>query len=278
MTGPQPDEAEALHAALRRLLEPLARLAVGRGITHAALDDWLRAAMVKAAFEAHPELPAHRRASRVSAATGLHRPEVTRLLAQRQAPSVASKSVASEVFAHWMSAKDYRKDDGTPKTIARLGAAPSFEALAQGVTRDVHPRTVLAELVRLKLASTDEAQDTVTLVADGFVPRGDEPRMAAFLGDNVGDHLSAAVENLLQGGQRHHEQAIYADGLSDPSVREFKQLVRQQWQQLTQALVPELERMVANDAAAGQGSHRIRLGMFGYDAPEDNDQPLKDQS
>jgi hypothetical protein len=272
-----PEPAEALHQALRRVLEPLAKLAVGQGIGYATLDAWLRAALVKEAFEAHPSLPAHRRASRISATTGLHRREVTRLLEEREASAAPKGSLAAEVFAHWRSDPAYQDMQGNPRVVPRLGPAPSFEALAHAITRDVHPRTLLAELLRLELARTREDDDTVALVSEGFVPRGDASRMAGFLGDNVGDHLSAAVDNVLQGGGRHLEQAVYADGLSHESLMEFKQLAMKQWQQVAQALVPELERLLARDEARGGGTHRVRLGLYGYDEPQKSQEKTEDK-
>ena len=50
------------------------------------------------------------------------------------------------------------------------------------------------------------------------MPRGDAGRMLGFLGDNVGDHLSAAVANVLGDGRRHFEQAVFADELSAQSL------------------------------------------------------------
>ena len=71
---------QALQQAIDCLLLPLAKLAVARGLPYAVLDEALRAAVVSVAHAAHPGLPEHRRASRVSAATGLHRREVNRLI------------------------------------------------------------------------------------------------------------------------------------------------------------------------------------------------------
>ena len=109
---------------------------------------------------------------------------------------------------------------------------------------------------------------------EAFVPQGDEIRMLQVLGRNLGNHLQAAVDNLLHDNRSHFEQALFADGLSVASVTEFRQLVRDQWQGLLDALVPALEAMVARDAvpdgAADTGSptetvrHQIRLGLFTF--------------
>lgn len=265
----------ALQAALVRLLGPLAQLAVARGLPFAVVDEMLRAAFVSTAHAAHPGLPEHRRASRVSAATGLNRREVNRLLEQQHAaaragkPVAAPRSPAAMVFAHWRATPAYRTLAGAPRVLPRTGAKPSFESLAHEVTRDVHPRALLEELLRLRLATHDATRDTVALVKHNFVPRGDAEHMARWLGANVGDHLAGAVANMLGREPAHPEQAIAAEGLSAASVAEVRPLLQAHWQRLTDELVPLLERLIEHDAAqAGPdnpNTHRVRFGLYGFD-------------
>jgi len=59
--------------------------------------------------------------------------------------------VSSEVFAHWVSDARYRDRHGEPRVLRRQGRAPSLQSLARLVTRDVHLRSLLDELLRLKL-------------------------------------------------------------------------------------------------------------------------------
>lgn len=260
----------ALLAALARVLAPLARLAVARGLPHAVIDDMLRGAFVASAHAAHPGLPPHRRVSRVAAATGINRREVSRLLqaaeARRDAPP-PPRTPAAMVFAHWRNDPVWRTKDGKPRVLPRTGPALSFEALAHEVTRDVHPRALLEELLRLKLATLDAARDRVALVALDFIPRGDAVRMAQWMGANVGDHLGAAVANLIDNEPLHPEQAIAAEGLSEASVRRVRPLLHKHWQALTEELVPLLERLIEQDAArpAGSNTHRVRIGLYGFD-------------
>lgn len=264
-----PGDAPGLRAAVRALLVPLARYAVARGLPYAAVDELLREAFVAAAHAAHPNLPEHRRVSRISAATGLHRREVTRLLAAdvERAPA-RMRSYPNEVFAHWTTDPQYLDARHHPLALPRLGPAPSFESLAQTVTRDKHPRSLLEELLRLGLATHDAATDRVTLARESFVPSGDRERMDGFLGANVGDHLAAAVENVLGDGRRHFEQAMFADGLSEASLRTLRELVGTQWRALTGELVPALEKMIEDDARQpGDADRRIRIGLFSYEAP-----------
>lgn len=258
-------EQRALLDALRRVLEPLAQLAVARGVPYAAVDSIVKGAFVAAAHAAHPGLPEHRRVSRISAATGINRREVTRLTQAPTTPRAARRSLATEVYTRWLSSLDYRDKKGKPLALPRQGAEPSFETLAQSVTRDVHPRSLLEELVRLQLAQLDTASDTVAIVRDAFVPRGDLARMLGFLGANVGDHMAAAVANVLADGRQHFEQAIFADELSQQSLEAARGLITAQWQALLGAAAPALEKLIEADRAAGRTQdQRLRIGLYTY--------------
>lgn len=268
--GAHPADA-ALLAALQQLLAPLARLVVAKGVPWAVLEELTKQALVQAADAAHPGLLPHRKVSRVSTATGIHRREVTRLIQVlregRLGEPPPRRSLASEVFAHWQGDPLFCDRRGRPRTLPRQAVAdgsPSFESLAQAVTRDVHPRSLLDELVRLGLATWHEADDTVALVRDAFVPRGDAARMLQFLGANVGDHFAAAVDNVLGDDHRHFEQAIFADGLSEASLQQVRASIGPRWQALLAEMVPELEALVARDDGQPDATRRLRLGLYTY--------------
>jgi hypothetical protein len=264
------NEQEALLAALRQVLEPLAELAVQRGLPYAPIEELVRRAFVGAADAAHPDLLPHRKVSRISTTTGINRREVARLLAvirdARAAQQLPQRSVASELFAHWMSDGRYRDRHGEPRVLRRQGRPPSFESLAHAITRDVHPRSLLDELLRLKLAVHDTERDTVELVRDAFVPSEDRVRMLQFLGANIGDHLAGAVTNVLTDGKRHYEQAVFADGLTEASVQEVWAQIGDLWKNLLSTLVPVLEQKVERDQQSEGATQRLRVGLYTFDA------------
>jgi hypothetical protein len=267
---PDPKVDAALQDALSRVLVPVARLAVQRGLSFATVEELLKRAFVDVARSASSGA-AQATVSRVATATGLTRREVTRLTQEAREPSVERPSLATQVFTRWRGDRALRDRRGRSRALPRLGAAPSFEVLAQSVTRDVHPRTLLDELVRLGLARVEESTDEVHLLQDAFVPRGDEARMLTYLGANAGDHLAGAVANVLGDERKHFEQAVFADDLSDPSIDAAKKLVNTQWRAMMAALVPELEALVEADRQALQrnrahpAGRRLRIGLYSYD-------------
>ena len=251
--------------ALQAVLLPLARLCLAQGIPFGLAEELLKHAYVDAARGALSGAAGKRDISRVSTATGLNRREVTRLSGTTSAPAQPRRSPATQAFTKWMSDPALQDMQGQPLALKRQGPAPSFETLAQSVTRDVHPRSVLEDICRLGLARLDEETDTVHLVTDAFVPSEDKARLLSFLGGNVGDHLSAAVANVVSGERQHFEQAIFADELSAESLAEARKLVSAQWKNLLAALVPQLEAMIKADAEAGRAAEqRLRIGLYSY--------------
>ena len=260
----------ALADALALLLLPMARLCLARGLTLSAAVELLKHAFVGAAREAHAGKHGPRDASRVSATTGISRREVTRISQQLVAPKVVKGSAATRVFTRWVGNGRLRGADGFPRPLRRVGRAPSFEALSHSVTHDIHPGVILEELRRLGLVRVDDATDTIHLARDAFVPHEDEGRALGFLGTNVGDHLAAAVENVLAQRPPHMEQAIFADELSDESLAAFGKLVSAQWRTLMSSLAPQLEALVEGDRPeAPRARHRVRVGLYSYHVPMD---------
>jgi hypothetical protein len=224
----------------------------------------------------HSDIPGQRLTSRISTTTGLTRRAVSRLLQQRTARPPQRRSPATELFTRWVSDPSLHT-----QPLPRQGAGPSFEAIAQSVTRDVHPRTLLEELCRLKLARHDEATDTVHLLRDAFVPRGDWDRMVGFLGSNVGDHLRAATANVLGDGGQHLEQAIFADDLSEESLRAAQKLMAQQWRTLLAQVATQLEALIADDRKSQRVQNRsLRIGLYTWSQamPDASPNPSKESN
>ena len=250
---------------LNRLFLPLARLCLANGITFATIEDVLKRAFVQETIALQPDAPMHGTVSRVSTATGLSRREVTRLTKKETSGRLSKPPLAAEIFARWTTDSRWRDHDGMPYILNRQGPAPSFEALAQSITRDIHPRSMLDELLRLGLVRYDEEFDRVSLTRNEFVPRGDSRQMLGFLGDNVGDHLDSAVANVLHDGNRHFEQAVFADELSAESVEALRPLITAQWQALCETMVPAISDFIESDRLSGRvQDQRARIGLYSF--------------
>lgn len=250
-------------SALTTLIEPMAALAVAHGTPLSAVQDIVKLAFVDAARRAHPTLTAHGMVSRISTVTGLNRREVSRITQLDRAAVPARHSPASQVAARWQADPTLQDPSGVPMALPRQGPAPSFESLVHAVTRDVHPRSLLDELSRLGRVQLEG--ETVRLTGKLFVPQGDAERMLGLLGNNVGDHLRAAVANVISPVAPYLEQAVFADGLSPQSADEVEKLARTQWQVLLATMLPSIQKMIVDDEAADRPrDNRVRIGLYSY--------------
>jgi hypothetical protein len=276
--GTLSQEQTLLLEAIDKILQPLSNLCLAKGLSIQAVEERMRYAFVQSAIASLGNQQPQRINSRISASTGLTRREVTRIQAQYGAPAYQSRKIrpssATELFTRWVSDTTMRDANGQPMALPRLASEddlsdkPSFERLAQSITQDVHPRSLLDELCRLGLAVWNVETDTVELLKSAFVPRNDWAHMTGFLGDNLGDHLRAAAANVLGSGKEHMEQAIFADELSVQSLQIFRDLMAAQWERILSDLVPQLEKMISDDKEAGRiQNQRVRVGMYTWSQP-----------
>jgi hypothetical protein len=263
-----PSEHEATLAAVASVLAPLAKLCIGKGIPIQAVEAMTRKAFVMEAAQVLGAGNPDRAISRISTVTGLTRREVTRLCQSETLALPPTRSHANMVLTRWISHPEYTGSDGKPRPLARTGDGASFDGLARGVTQDVHPRSILAELERLGLVEVSEDGSNVSLLTSAFVAHGDWPRLMGFLGENVGDHLHAAVVNVLGSGNEHFEQSLLADELSAQAMVQVRELIARHWSEVLASLGPKLEALMAADKAAGRPQdQQVRIGFFSWTQP-----------
>ncbi len=253
------------------LLEPLAALAIARGVRLPALIDGLKLALVRAALAEADDPGASD--SRLAVMTGVHRKDLRRIRTTGVTARPKGRSLAGQVFARWQADPRYLTTRGRPRVLPRQASdpsQPSFEALVAGISRDVHPRPVLDELVRLRMVETiGPGEARVRLLRHAFVPDADAGQMLQLARDNLADHCAAVAGNLNGGGRRFLEQAIYSDGLTAESARQFNRETLDAWESVFASLMPRLQSLFETDRTSGRPrDHRVRLGMYSLAVPE----------
>lgn len=251
--------AQALHIML-----PLVRFLLRSGVPYGAFADALKTVFVDAARRelARDGMPVTQ--SSLSVLSGVHRKDV-RTLTQDEAAGAPEPGapLASQVFTRWLGDPAYRLR-GKPRVLPRSGPAPSFDTLSRAVSTDVHPRTVLDELVRLGVVRVDG--DDVVPVVSGFVPLEGLDEMLALFSANAADHLAAAVHNLAGAQPRFLEQSVFAHGMTAESAAKLGAVAREAWAKAFATMVDAATERVRHDAEI-EGNHRIRFGAYFYSEP-----------
>lgn len=263
----------SLDAALR-VMAPLVEWLLHEGVTYPQLAIALKKTFLDAAPGVLEVSAAKINDSSVSTLTGIHRKDVREWRSVgRPLPQAKTFGAVMEVFTRWANDHDYCDPHGHPRILDRLGGCGSFEALAASSSNDVHPHTLLREMIRLGIAKRIEADsdsevDKVSLCADALVPKEGAAEMLQLFADNVGDHLAAATHNLSGAAAPMLEQSVFADNLRPESVAAMSALARQLWLNAFHDIVRDATALNDQDRGQPGADQRVRIGMYFYHGPK----------
>lgn len=279
------------------LLEPLVRLLIHHGIDHPRFAAALKRVFVDVALAelggaAAKPANASRRGRRAAAGSGAAGPEPTHtavgLLTGLQRRDVKalregrggarwpakalSPTLPMQAVTRWAHEERYLDAQGRPRPLPMRrpdDGQPSFDELAESLSKDMHAPALRDELVRLGLARDDDG--LVTLLSRDFVPPRDVRQSIGAMSRNAHDHLAAAVTNLLEGQQRFLDYSLVADELHAESAAALLELARKLWSAAYRQSVQAATAHVARDKQVGfspaRPEMRVRFGAYFYSEP-----------
>lgn len=268
----------AFIAALRRVLRPLVKLMLAKGITYPYLAEVLKDLFVQVAdrefrIGEKPSTDSH-----LSLITGIHRKDIKRLRQQVHADAEfmpQSVSLGMRLISAWTSDPRYLDANNQPRPLPRYikdGGEVSFEGLVAGISCDIRSRVVLDEWLRLGIAHFDDDK-CVCLNTAAFIPMHGFDEMAYYFGHNLHDHAAAAVSNLAGGHQPFLERSVHYDELSQESIEKLVEKSRQLGMESLLAINKEAMRLEKDDAASSEQRYRMTFGIYYYNEPVESETP-----
>ena len=267
-----------LVVALRRVLRPLIRLLLSRGIQYQAFCNLVKSAYIEVAEEEFRLDDKPQTDSRLSLLTGVQRREVKRL---REEPVTESNlprqaSMSALLLTIWSGHPEYLDEQGMPLPLPRLsskGGERSFEALVQSISKDFRARVVLDEWLRQGIVTLDN-EDRVLLATDAFAsPQGLEEK-AFYFGQNIHDHLAATEHNLRGGMPPFLERCVYYDKLTPDSVSEFARYAKTAGMRALHSVNKHAAELQQRDRGLPNAVYRANFGIYNFSEAEDtNDSP-----
>ncbi len=261
--------------ALRRVLLPLVRLMLTRGLHYPAAAEMLKSLYVEVADHEFALDKKRQTDSRVSLLTGVHRKDVKRL---RHGPPGAKSaippdtSLGSQVIAAWNAHPAYVDEEGVPKPLARFaldGGDQSFEALVKSISTDMHPRALLDEWLRSGIATLNE-QSQVCLQADAYIPEEGYTEKMFYFGHDLHDHAAAIAHNLSGGRPPMLERCIHYDGLDADAVNNIsKAAVKLGMRALRGVNTRAAEALAATRDTPPARRTRMTFGVYFYHEPQE---------
>jgi len=262
----------SLVMALKRLLRPLVRLLLSFSVQYPYLANLLKLTYVEVATREFPLEDRPQSDSRISLLTGIHRQDVKRLRGEMMsdAPPPPVVSLGAQLVSRWLGEAAYLDAKGRPKPLPRLathGGDASFERLVQTVNKDIRPRVVLDEWLRLGVAELDK-QDRVVLRTESFVPAHGVEEKLFYFGKVIHDHLAASEHNLTTGQPPMLDRCVYFDQLTEQSAEQLADYARSLAGEAMQALNRRALELQQADAAKPEATNRINFGLYFYRADE----------
>lgn len=132
--------------------------------------------------------------SRLSIMTGVHRPDVKRLVTDPEHIAPTENSVA-RLIGQWQGDQRFCSARGVPKILKLDGKRSEFADLVESVSSALNPYTVLFELERI--GAVERTPQGLKLIARAYIKSDDLEQAFRFLSRDCDDMISAVEENVM---------------------------------------------------------------------------------
>jgi len=257
----------ALVKAIKLLCKPLIRLLIERGVTFPQFRDLMKELYVEVAdedFSLDLKKPSD---SRIFVLTGVHRKDIKRIRQQAEQGDklvTSSASLSGEIVARWVSMPEYLDTKGKPRPLLKMekNNQADFDQLVSSVSKDVRPKVILDEWLRLNIVRIKD--DYIVLNQSAFVTNKEFNEMAYYLGHNVHDHLASCVNNILDEDEPMFERSVYYASLTEKSVKKLRTIANKKGNELLQHLNKQAIKLYDADKLKDDANYRMRLGVYWY--------------
>lgn len=262
----------ALIKAVSMLCKPLIRLLIEKGVSFPQFRELMKELYVEVAdshFSLDDKKPSD---SRIFVLTGVHRKDIKRIRQQdkkQNSTTSSSASLSGEIVARWISMPEYMDENGNPRPLLKnkKNSECEFDQLVSSVNKDVRPKVILEEWLRLSIAHMED--NYVILNQSAFVSNKEFNDMAYYLGHNVHDHIASCVNNIMNEDEPMLERSVYYASLTEDSVNKLRTISNKKSNDLLQHLNKQAIKFYDADKDKDDANHRIRLGIYWYQTQHD---------
>ena len=277
-------DANALTAALRRLLRPLVRILLRNGVSLGDFTEHAKKVYVDVATDEFSVAGRKPSISRTALLTGLTRKEVSRL-SQLDARHLEAGTVrynrAARVISGWVRDPDFADAAGEPTTLEFDEGKHSFSELVRRYGADVPARAVLDELSRVG-AIQQQHNGKVTLLPNAYVPSSDQDEKLAILGNDVAELIATIDHNIRRPEAPFFQRKVSYDRLPAEFVERLREAAATQAQLLLEQFDREmsahdLDSSETADSPMGTGEQRLAsIGIYYFESRFDDEAPQED--
>ncbi|MFK8081287.1 MAG: DUF6502 family protein [Granulosicoccus sp.] len=255
---------QTLQKAVTSVLQPLVRLLLRHGVSHAEFCNWAKQAYVdqaKTHFGIDGKSPT---VSRIAIVTGINRKEVKRIseLPAEVNTGVSKHNRAVRVVTGWLRDTNFCDSRSRPRVLTYGDPEDSFNQLVKRHGGDVPARAMLDELTRVGTVSHTNGR--VKLLHKGYVPHKSESALLDLFSTSATDLMNTLEHNLTHDEKGRFQMSVAYDKVTTEGVEYFRKLSNEQAMDLLRALDVTLSQYDrdANPTVIGEGEHRVGLGIY----------------
>lgn len=259
-------KSTVLREILRKLLKPLVRIMLRYGYSYREFNHLAKEVFIDVCYDDFTIEGRKMTASRVAVLTGLDRKEIVKLINNRdQLVETGNQPVnrAARVIGGWLQDKDYQTKKGKPKAIPVKGDGISFQSLVGKYGGDITAGPILDELLRINAVDYD-ADNNLTLLAEGYLPLSDELEKLKIIGVSAKDLLTTIDYNLNAPRHPRFQREVVYLNLSQNSINEFKIVSHDKCQKLLLELNEWLANKLELDKRLETTQPQSRVGVGIY--------------
>ena len=262
--------------ALRFLLYPLVKLMLRYQITYPFIIKLLKEIYVQVAEQEYKIKGKRQTNSRISLISGVHRKDVKVLRGitfNYEDDLPVGMTLSNLLIIRWCAETKYLNKKGEPLPLPRLNNSVakkphkkqdehlSFEALVRSINKDIRPRSVLDELLRLKIVHVC-ADDKVWLHKNALVSDEGFKEKAIYLGLNLHDHIAVCTHNMSDKKPSMLERCLHYDKLTAEDVEVLATKARKMGMEMLQILNKEAFELQKKSAGKKEADKRINYGIY----------------
>lgn len=178
---------------VRLMLRPIVRLCLRRYVRLQDFIEISKVAFVDIAQEELEKSGDNVSASRITVVSGVHRKDVSRILAEG-GPVRVGANLITRVIAHWEQDKRFCTKAGKPKVLDCEGRESEFAELVKSVSAELNPYSVLYELERM--GTVERSDKGLRLQQGSSVSPSSLKEGFAMLARDTEDLMEAVEDNL----------------------------------------------------------------------------------
>lgn len=267
---PSVDLKPSILAAYKRLLKPLIRILIRNNVSYAEFSEVAKDVFVEVAEHDFQSPEKNMTQDRIAILTGLTKSEVQRLVVERgkrQAGAGSNLNRITRFLGGWHTDPQYTGPYGLPLDVPFDGSSDhTFAELVRRYAGDMHPRTMLAELLRLGVVrETDGGR--IKVLTRTYLPLADAPESLDRLGRAVGRFVETIDFNRTEDRieNRLLERTVVADaGIRLTDLPHFQAYVRERGQFFLEEIDDWLSKLDPIQPESEEKTIQTGVGLYHY--------------